>query len=163
MVHFIAFDPPLQKLQCVSLIKTLISDLGQKWCFCPWDIKGGVIHSYNSIPQVQWNQRFLDPSLILHSMGIETRFLEPFWDPAYNSFWVLKPNWISGIRISKLEKVYLSIGNVIKLPIVSHGPFYFFLPHIEKIAMCLTKQNPSFWSRQKMMFLYMGNKGRWNK
>jgi hypothetical protein len=91
---------------------------------------------------------------------VETRFLEPFRDPSYNWFQVLKPKRISGTRISKFQKVYLGMGEVIKLPIGSCGPFYFFWPPIAKIAMCLTKQNPSFWSRPKMMFLPMGHKGR---
>jgi hypothetical protein len=62
--------------------------------------------------------------------------------------------------IYKFEKVYLGMGEVIKLPIGSRGPFYFFWPPIAKIAMCLTKQNPSFWSTQKMLFLPMEHKGR---
>jgi hypothetical protein len=66
---FIAFEPPLQKLQRVSLRKTLVSDLGQKLCFHPWDIRGGGIPRCNYMPQVQWNQRFLDLSLILHFMA----------------------------------------------------------------------------------------------
>ena len=66
---FYCFWPPIAKIACVSLIKTLVSDLGQKWCFCPWDIRGKGISSYNAMPRVQWNQRFLDPSLNLHSMA----------------------------------------------------------------------------------------------
>ena len=167
MVPFIAFDPPLQKLQCVSLRKTLVSDLGQKCCFCPWDIRGGGIPCCNAMPQFQWNQRFLDRSLSLHSIRVsacilwwvENRFLEPCRDPSYNWFWVLKPNQFSGLRISKFEKVYLGMGNVIKIPIGSQGPFYYFWPPIAKIAMCLTKENPSFWYRINMMITTMIHKG----
>ena len=59
-------------------------------------------------------------------LRVETRFLEPFRDPAYNWFRVLKPKQISGLRISKFEKVYLGMVDVIKLPIDSRGPFYCF-------------------------------------
>ena len=57
---------------------------------------------------------------------VETLFLEPFRDPTYNWFRVLKPKRISGLRICKFEKVYLGMGKVIKLPIGSRGPSYFF-------------------------------------
>ena len=91
---------------------------------------------------------------------VENRFLELFRDPVYNWFWVLKPMEISGIRISKFEKVYLGIVKVIKIPTVSCGPFYCFWPPIAKIAMCLTKQNPNLWSSPKMMLSTIGHKGR---
>ena len=90
---------------------------------------------------------------------VETRFLEPFRDPTYNWFWVLKPKWISGLRISKFEKVYLCMGEVNKIPIDSCSLFYCFWPPIAKIAMCLTKQNPSFWSRPKWCFHPWGIRG----
>ena len=62
------FWTPLQKLQCVSLRKNLVSYLGQKWCFRPWDIRVRGIPRYNLMPLVQWIQWFLNTSLILHSM-----------------------------------------------------------------------------------------------
>ena len=62
----------------------------------------------------------------MHFMAVETRFLEPFRDPAYSWFWVLKSKRISGLRISKFQRVYLGMGEVIKLPIGSGGPFYCF-------------------------------------
>ena len=76
------------------------------------------------------NSNGIDGSLIRVSACIlwrvETRFLEPFRDPAYNWFQVLKPKRISGLGMSKFEKVYLGMGEVIKLPIGSCGPFYYF-------------------------------------
>ena len=57
---------------------------------------------------------------------VETRFLEPFRDTAYNWFWVLKQKWISGLKICMFEKGYLGMGKVMKLPISSHGQFYCF-------------------------------------
>ena len=134
---FYFFWPPLEKLQCVSLSKTLVSDLGQKWCFLPWDIRVGsslaimLCHKSNGID----GSSIWVSSCIL--WRVETRFLEPFRDPTYNWFSVLKPRRISGLRISKFKKVYLGMRMVIKLPIVSHGPFYLFWPPIAKIAMCL--------------------------
>ena len=95
-------------------------------------------------------------------MAVETRFLDPFRYPAYNWFQVLKPKRISGLRISKFEKVYLGMEKVIKLPIGSFCPFYCFSPPIVKIAMCLSEQNPSFCSTPKMMLLPMGHKEQEN-
>ena len=69
VVHFIDFDPPLQKLQCLSLSKTLVSTLGKKWCFYPWDIRGWGIPSCNLMPLFQWNWWFFDRSLSLHYMA----------------------------------------------------------------------------------------------
>ena len=160
MVYFIDFDSPLQKLQCLSLSKTLVSALGQRWCFCPWDMRGRGIPSYNLIPWVQWNQRFLDLSHNFHSMASWNSLPRAFRDPANNWFRVLKPKWISGIHICEFEKVYLGMRKVINLPIGSFYPFYFFWPPIAKIAMCLTEQNPTFRSRPKMMFSPMVHKGR---
>ena len=60
---FISFDPPFQKLRHVSLIKTLVFDLCLKWCFRRWDKRDKGIRSYNVMPWVQWNRRFLDPSI----------------------------------------------------------------------------------------------------
>ena len=48
MVHFIAFDPPLQKLQCVSLSKTLVSTLDQNGASILWDMRDRGIPSCNS-------------------------------------------------------------------------------------------------------------------
>ena len=149
MVYFIAFDSPLQKLQCVSLRKTPVSDLGQIWYFWPCDIRDRGILSCNDIPRVQWNQRFLNPNLRLHSMASWNSLPRVIWDRTYNWFCVLKPKRISGLRISKFEKMYLGMGEVIKLPIGSRGPFYCFWLPIAKIAMFLTKQTPSFRSRLK--------------
>ena len=73
-------------------------------------------------------------------MAVETRFLDPFRYPAYNWFQVLKPKRISGVRISKFEKVYLGMVKVIKLPIGPHGPFYcFFLPLQKLKCVSLSK------------------------
>ena len=160
MDHFINFDAPFKKLQCVSLSKTLVSALGQKWCFHPWDRRERaslvVIWCQESNGIDSSSIRFLTCIL----WRVETHFLEPFRDPTYNWFRVLKPKRISGLRIWKFEKVYLGTGKVIKLPISSHRPFYFFWPHIAKIAMCLTKQNPNFWYQPNMMILAMGHKGQ---
>ena len=162
MVHFIDFDPPLQKLQCVSLSKTLVSALGKTWCFRPWDISDEGIPSCN----ICHESNGIDGSSIWVSFCIlwrvETRFLESFRDPAYNWFRVLNPKQIDGPRIFEFEKVYLGMGKDINLPIGSRGSFYWFWTPIAKIAMCVIKQNPIFCSRPKMILPPMGNKGKAN-
>ena len=47
---------------------------------------------------------------------VETCLVEPFRDPAYNWFRVLKPKWRSGLNLVKFEKVYLGMVKVIKIP-----------------------------------------------
>ena len=118
----------------------------------PWVIRGGeslaaiLCHDSNGI----YGSLIRVSRCILWK--VETHFLESYRDPTYNWFWVLKPKKKNGLRLGKFEKVHLGMRKVIKIPMGSHGPFYFIWPPIAKIAMCVTRKNLVSNPGQKLFF-----------
>jgi hypothetical protein len=134
VVQFIAFDPPLQKLQCVSLSKTLVSYLGQKWFFCTWNVWGEGIPCCTSMPRVQCNWWLLDLSLNLHSMASWNSHPRAIKGTSYNWFRLLKPKWTSGLNICKFYKLYLGIIKVINISHrLSWSILFLLTPHCKKL------------------------------